>query len=260
VTDAFYLPINDDGGYLATEHTTGPWDPGLQHGGPPSALLARAAEREPERWPATVVRMVVEILGPVPVGEVTVASHVARSGRSVELIEAELSAGGRVAARARAWRVRVAELDLPPEALGTSEAPPFPAEDNEPPTGWRSGFLRAVHWRYAAGDWNVPGPATMWGRLRVQLVDGEQPSGLARLMTLADCGNGVSSALPLGKWIFINPDLTVHLSRYPAGEWLCLDATTTVDPHGFGLAVSTLYDAGGPVGHGAQSLFVEQRE
>jgi hypothetical protein len=260
VTNAFYLPIDDDGGYLATEHTSGPWDLALQHGGPPSALLARAAEREPQRWPSTVVRMAVEILGPVPVGEVSVASHLARSGRSVELIEAELSAGGRVAARARAWRVRVAELDLPAGAVETAEAPPFPAVDSEPPADWQSGFLQAVDWRYAAGHWNIPGPATMWGRLRVELVEGENPTGLQRLMTLADCGNGISSALPLGEWLFINPDLTVHLSRYPTGEWLAIEASTIADPHGFGLATSRLYDREGVVGVGAQSLFVDKRE
>jgi hypothetical protein len=99
----------------------------------------------------------------------------------------------------------------------------------------------------------------MWARLRHPLVDGEEPSGLQRLMTLADCGNGVSSALPISDWLFINPDLTVHLCRYPAGEWLCIDAATTADPHGFGLATSTLYDTQGPVGYGAQSLFVSRR-
>ena len=42
--DAFYLPLGDDR-WGATRHTTGPWDAGFQHGGPPSALLARAIER-----------------------------------------------------------------------------------------------------------------------------------------------------------------------------------------------------------------------
>jgi hypothetical protein len=114
--------------------------------------------------------------------------------------------------------------------------------------------------RFATGGWDTAGPATMWARLRVSLVDGEEPSGLQRLMTLADCGNGVSSSLPIGEWLFINPDLTVHLSRYPAGDWMCIDATTTVDRHGFGLAASRLYDADGEVGHGAQSLFLSKRE
>jgi hypothetical protein len=259
VTSAFYLPTREPGHFTATEHTGGPWDAALQHGGPPAALLARAAERETQAWPSTVVRMAVEILGPIPVGEVSVASHVARSGRSVELVEAELSAAGRIAVRARAWRVRLAELDLPGSVAVPTDTPPFPAEDTEPPAGWPGGFIQSMDCRFATGSWNAPGPATMWGRLRMPLVDGEETSGLQRLMTLADCGNGISSALPIGEWIFINPDLTVHLSRYPAGEWLCIDAVTTADPRGFGVATSTLYDQSGRVGHGAQSLFIESR-
>jgi hypothetical protein len=259
VTSAFYLPTSDEGHFLATDHTGGPWDPAMQHGGPPSALLARAAEREASAVPSTVVRMAVEILGPVPVGEVSVVSHVARSGRSVELVEAELTAAGRVAVRARAWRVRVADLDLPPAVSPARPVPAMPTEDGPGPPNWPGGFLPALQLRFAAGSWNEPGPATAWARQRVPLVAGEEPSGLQRLMVLADCGNGISSELPIGDWVFINPDLTVHLSRYPDGEWLCLEAATTVDRRGFGVAVSTLYDQTGRVGNGAQSLFVARR-
>jgi hypothetical protein len=259
VTDAFYIPTAADNVFHATEHTAGPWDPKLQHGGPPSALLARAVETTPESWPSTVVRMAVEILGPTPVGEVRVNSQVARAGRSVELVEAELSAGGRVAVRARAWRVRRADLDLPPQVAVPTKTPDFPPEPIDPPKHWPSGFIDAMDVRFTKGAWDQLGPAIMWARFKVPLVEGEQPTGLQRLMTLADCGNGVSGSLPIGKWIFINPDLTVHLNRYPVGEWLCIEATTTADPSGFGLAASTLYDRSGQVGHGAQSLFIDRR-
>ena len=254
-----YLPTDDDDRFIATEHTGGPWDAALQHGGPPSALLARAAEGQTASWPSTVVRMAVEILGPVPVGEVTVASQIARSGRSVELIEAELSAGGRVAIRARAWRIRRGDLDLPAAVAVPTDTPPMPDEDSPYPEGWPGGFLHAMQMRFPKGSWTEPGPATAWGRMRIPLVAGEEPSGLQRLMVLADCGNGVSNALPIDDWLFINPDLTVHLSRYPEGEWLCLDAATTADSRGFGVATSTLYDLHGRVGYGAQSLFIGPR-
>jgi hypothetical protein len=258
VASAFYLPTGDADRFLATDASGGPWDAALQHGGPPSALLARAAERAPGRWPFTVVRMAVEILGPVPVGEVQVASHVARSGRSVELIEAELSAGGRVAVRARAWRVRRADLELPAALEPPTEVPPMPERASAGP-GWPGGFIDSLELRFAVGSWTEPGAATAWARQLVPLIDGEEPSALERLMVLADCGNGMSNALPIDKWLFINPELTVHLSRYPAGEWLGIEASTTADRHGFGVATSTLYDAHGRVGHGAQSLLIGPR-
>jgi hypothetical protein len=257
VADAFYLPTPDPGIYTATEWTTGPWDPALQHGGPPSALLTRAIEQQPGTWPFTTVRVATEILGPVPVGEVHVSSTVARSGRSVELIEAEIAAGGRTAVKARAWRIRRNDVELPDLVAVPTDRPPLPDTDETTET-WRCPFLEALEWRHVKGGFSIPGPGTLWARQRIPLVPDEEPTGLQRLMALADCGNGVSSALPLG-WLFINPDLTVHLSRYPDSEWLCIEAQTTADPHGFGLATSTLYDEAGEVGRGAQSLYVGPR-
>jgi hypothetical protein len=259
VATAFYLPTADADTFIATEDTGGPWDAAMQHAGPLAALLAREAERQTAAWPYTVVRMAVEILGPVPVGEVSVSSQVTRSGRSVELVEAELSAGGRVAVRARAWRVRRVEVDLPAAIDPPRAVPPMPNHDTPGPSGWPGGFIQALQMRFVVGSWNEPGPATAWARQRVPLVEGEEPTGLQRLMVLADCGNGVSNALPHKDWLFINPDLTVHLSRYPSGPWLCIEAETNADRHGFGVAISSLYDAGGRVGHGAQSLLVNRR-
>lgn len=256
-SEAFYLPTSEPGVFESTEATGGPWDPKLQHGGPPSALLARAAERTASAWPGAVVRMAVEILGPVPVEPVTVSSEVVRTGRSVELIEAELVAGGRPAARARAWRIRATDLELPDTVPPGDPAPALPANSGPVPS-FVAPFLMAMEMREVAGSWLEPGPAACWFRQRVPLVAGEEPSGLQRLMAVADCGNGLSNVLPIGEWVFINPDLTVHLERYPQGEWICLEAATAIDSSGFGLARSTLYDGSGAVGRGAQSLFVSR--
>ena len=92
-----------------TEHTTGPWDPRAQHGGPPSALLGRAIERCNPRDDMVIARFTCEILGAIPVGELELRSRVIRPGRSVELVEAAAHAGGRDVASAPAWRVRRAE-------------------------------------------------------------------------------------------------------------------------------------------------------
>ena len=257
---AFYLPLDDDR-FVSTVHTGGPWDPSFQHGGPPSALLARAIERESPSWPATVVRMSVDILGPVPVTEVGVRSRMLRTGRSVDLVEAELVAGDRVAVRAQGWRVRAGELDLParPAVPDAGEVPPLPAEASVLPEGWTGGYLHAMEWRLAHGAWGTPGPATIWGRMRYPLVPDEEPTGLQRVMTIADSGSGVSGVLPFESWIFINPELTVHLAAVPEGEWICLDAATGIEPNGFGLATSRLYDQHRLVARGAQSLYVVPR-
>src|SRR4051794_35592649 len=104
MTAAFFLP-RADGRFEATEHTSGPWDPRLQHAGPPAALIGRALEQCEPRPEMLIARLTFEILHAVPVGEVEVSARIARPGRSVELLEASLSAGGREVMRSSAWRV-----------------------------------------------------------------------------------------------------------------------------------------------------------
>jgi len=259
VADSFYLPLDEDGArWLATGHTTGPWGAGSQHGGPPSALLGRAVERCAPRDDMVVARVTVELLGPVPVAELGLRARVARPGRSVELVEAALSAGGRDVARARAWRVLRA--GAPAVAPRQAAPPPLPARTPVLERGaWVDGYLSAVEWRTVHGGFLEPGPGTAWTRLRHPLVAGEEPSPLQRVLAVADSGSGVSSELDLARWHFINPELTVHLHREAVGEWICLDASTTISPGGAGLATTVLSDGEGPVGVGAQSLLVAPR-
>lgn len=255
--DAFYLPLGEDR-FAATQATVGPWDQRYQHGGPPVALLVRALERcEPQ--PDTLLsRIVVDFLGPVPVAELAVSVRVLRGGRRVQLLEAELAGEGGPVLRARAWRLR-RQSQSGPAPVGSEPAPP-PGEPS--PTalaGFDFGYGRALDWRVVGGSSRRPGPATVWGRLRGPVVAGELPSPVQRVAALADSGNGVSWVLDWERWSFVNVDLTVHLVRPPVGEWVCLAASTQVDGGGVALASSVLYDAGGRIGTGAQSLLVAPR-
>jgi hypothetical protein len=254
MSPAFYRPLGG-GRFASTDHTAGPWDPAAQHAGPPAALLGRALEACDPRPGTMIARVTFEILGPVPVEEVSVSARVARPGRTVELLEAVLEAGGRPAVSARAWRLPVTSA----ASAGTvdAEPPPIPAERTPPP--WPFGYGEAVECRFAAGAWRQPGPATVWTRLAVAVVEGEQPSPLQRVLAVADSGNGVSAVLDWDRWYFINPELTVHVLRPPDGEWVCLDAETTVFEGGAAVARSTLSDGGGPVAFGSQSLLVARR-
>jgi acyl-Coa thioesterase superfamily protein/acyl-CoA thioesterase superfamily protein len=251
----FYEPLGD-GRYRSTPHTAGPWSARTQHLGPPSALLVREMELLPSRAPMGIARVTIEILGPVPVGELSVAATVDRPGRSVELLRAELSADGRVAVRAQAWRI--VRSDTSEVAAGIDEPLPPPSQGRvmTRPEGWGPGYLDVMEWRALVGALGEPGPATVWARQTVPLVGDEKPSGMQRLLTVADSGNGVSNRLDPREWLFINSELTVHVYREPEGEWIALDASTAIGPDGFGTAVSVLHDLGGPVGRGAQALLV----
>ncbi len=253
MSEAFYEPLGD-GRYRSTEHTAGPWDPRSQHAGPPAALLGRALEQTEPREGTLLSRVTFEILGPVPVAEVEVESRVIRPGRTVELIEATLSAGGRPTMTARGWRLPVTEA--PPAGDGAAP-PPRPDEPDEPPHDF--GYGHAIDLRFAAGGWRVSGPATAWTRLKVGIVPDEPPSPLQRVLAVADSGNGISAVMSWDEWLFINPELTVHVLRPPEGEWIVLDAATTIAAGAAGLARSVLSDERGPVAYGAQSLFVAPR-
>ncbi|PRW65431.1 thioesterase family protein [Actinopolyspora mortivallis] len=251
--EAFYEPLGR-GRYRATEHTVGPWSDKAQHLGPVAALLVRGVEQHTAESGRGIRRVTVDVLGPVPVDEVEIRCEVSRPGRSVELVTTEISAGGRVAALARAWLMRRADTT----EVASDEARRLPAPEScgpmPLPAGWSGGYARALDWRNANTSEPGPGGAAVWGRPRLPLVAGERPSPLQRLFAVADCSSGVSSPLPFEQWAFANTDLTVHLSRDPMGEWVGLDAQTAIGPDGAGLTHSTLHDATGPVGRSAQAL------
>jgi hypothetical protein len=259
VPDAFFSQLGQDR-FQATELTRGPWDPGLQHAGPPAALLGRAVEGHGDRAGRRVARITFEIARPLPIAELTVATRALRGGRSVELIEATLRSGDTELMRATALRIRTAELDLPAELAPGPRLPGPAAGRVEPffPTGQEVGYHTAMEFRFVTGSFLEPGPATVWMRMRHPLLPGEPPSPLCRVLIAADSGNGVSAALDFHTWRFINPDLTVYLLRHPAGEWVALEASTTA-ADGIGLADTTLHDEHGPIGRSAQALFVDRR-
>lgn len=259
--EAFYEPGGDR--YIATELTRGPWDPGAQHAGPPAALLGRQIELLPDAEEFQVGRVTCEILRSVPIGPVRVAARVLRPGRRVQLVEAELSdEAGEPLMRASAWRLRAAPLEIPPAAMAAADPLPGPERGSEIeffPTGSEVGYHSAMEARFVAGGWLEPGPATVWLRMRQPLVAGEQPSPLQRTLVTADVGNGVSASLNFHRYLFINVDLTVHLERMPAGEWICVDAQTLPQPSGNGTAESVISDEHGRLGRALQTLLIAQR-
>jgi hypothetical protein len=117
-----------------------------------------------------------------------------------------------------------------------------------------------MEYRFIRGSFTELGPATVWMRMGVPLLPGEEPSALQRVLVAADSGNGVSVTLDWSRYLFINVDLTVHLHRMPAGEWICLDAETFPEPSGIGMADTRLLDQEGQIGRAVQTLLVAQRK
>ena len=255
---AFYVHDGPDR-YVAQPSTASPWGPDSQHGGPPAALLCRVVERLADEGSRTVGRLTMELLGPVPVGPVRVSATEVRPGRTVSLVEATLydEQRDRPVARALAWLFPATD-----EGPGTpTPLPHGPADGVEKPrpASWSGGYLDAVEWRWIVGSVGEPGPGTVWMRPPDELVAGEPLSPLQRLMACVDSASGASACLDPATWAFLNTELTVHVLRPPVGEWVCLDAETTLGTGSVGLATSSVHDERGLVARSAQALLVARR-
>lgn len=256
--------------WVATGHSRGPWDPRHCHGGPVSALLARAVERadvdQPVDW--QIARLTIELTRPVPVGRpLEVHTEIERPGRKVSLVAVRLVDDDTEVARVRALRIRHAPLALPDHPTMPVELPGAHDAGRLERVTWAAEDRPAFHvdgaeHRVVEGSWAEPGPIAVWIRLRCPVVPGEAPTGVQRAAAAADFGNGVSSALPYDEYLYINPDLTVHLARPPEGEWIGMRTASSYgapSATGAGFAESALHDRLGRVGRSVQSLLVEPR-
>jgi Thioesterase-like superfamily len=259
---SLYVPTDD--GWTATALTIGPWDAGLQHAGPPAALLLREAERASGIRDGQTVRLAYDIFAPVPVGPMAVRATVVRPGRRVELVEAVLTAGDdeRPLMRLSAWRMRLRDDGAAPDEPLPHPAPARP-EDSTPEDAAffteEVAYHRALEWRFATGSFNSPGPAAAWTRPRCELVAGEPISPLQHLLVMTDAASGISAALDWNTATFANVDLMVSLHRPPRGEWLGMAAATILGGTGAAQCFAVLFDEDGPIGRSAASLFVEPR-
>ena len=85
------------------------------------------------------------------------------------------------------------------------------------------------------GFGRTTGFGDVWIRLRVPLIEGRPLDGLARFAVMADSANGISAPKSMRDWWVIPPGVTMHLHRYPVGEWIRLTATSDPGQDGIGL-------------------------
>ncbi len=262
-TGCFYVQLGEEC-FRATVLRATPWGTGSQHGGPPAALLGHALESDAGGEGGIFARLAFEILGPIPVGEISVEAKTVRPGRRISLREATLSDGaGRPVMLCRAWRISASPASLPDDLEIERRTLPGPERGEEKPffeMAPEMGYHRGIEARFVEGSWRDPGNAAAWVRMRVPLVPDEEPSPLVRVLVAADSGNGVGGALDTSAWTFINPETTVHLHAYPGGEWVGLESSAAVEPSGVGVVRTTVHDpATGPIGAAAQSVLVAKR-
>ena len=263
---ALYVPADD--GWAATALTIGPWDPGLQHAGPPAALLLREAERAGAIDGGQTVRLAFDILGPVPVGPgAGRAPRCCGPGRRIELVEAVLcGADGRPLMRLTAWRMRVRD-DGPDRGAPAAPTAGMPAGAGGQPRRGRR-LLQRPRWP-TTGPWSGgsppaastppgrrrpgPGRACDAGRGRADDAAGA-PAGDDRRRQRHLRGAGLDH-----RHLRQRRPQRRRCSARRAGEWLGMDAATHLGGTRRRPVLRRPARRRGFVGRSAHALFVEPR-
>jgi hypothetical protein len=253
---AYYEPRGEHH-YDPTVATESPWDTTMQHGGPPTALLAKVlSEGQGER---RLARISVDFLGPIPRRPFRIEVSDLKPGRLTFLNEARIVVDGRAAVTARAWHLATGPQ---PPVTTTPRLPaplPGPAVQEFFPGLGSWGYGESIEWRFSKGGFAETSAAQVWSRVTQQLVDGDELTGQDRALIVADSANGLSAVLPMSDWLSIPPTMTTTMLRAPRGEWVHLDCHTDLTGDGLGLAHGDLYDPDGLVGEVTQPLLVRRR-
>ena len=209
----FYYEVLGPGRFRSTIHAQGAWNEHEQHMAPASGIMADCLARHEPREDMRMARLSYEILGLIPGGEFTVATTTLRPGRTIELVQAELIAGGRVAIRATAWRM-ITSRHLRGRRRRRRRRSPrrTSANPTTPPASGPAATSRSLEMRIAEG--HRPGSGTVWMRTDHPLTDRADSSDLARLIGLVDTANGIAARVPPGK------------AATPSRTWTCRSTCT----------------------------------
>jgi hypothetical protein len=264
VIECHYRRLPSDGEFQLFESTDGTrsnWNPEIQHGSPPLALMTKLIEELAGDSGLRIGRLTLDILGAIPVTRVRVRAWVERAGARISMMAAEMAAprpdgAERAVARVTAWLLATSDTA---DAVTDRYPPLVEGESVAVPHSWEgaTGYLETVTWRRQRindGMSNV-----VWLSPLVHLVDSEEMTDLQHLAMVVDCANGAGAALDPERFMFMNTDTVVHLHRLPSGKDFALRARGSIGPDGIGVTTAEIFDRQGFIGTVAQTLFVQRR-
>src|SRR5919107_3691151 len=145
-----------------TPHVGGAWRTDEQHVAPTFGLLAHLVEADRTargRDDLALTRLSYDIWGTYPLDVMETSVRVLRPGRAVELVEVEMTCGGRRAITLRAWLSQTRDTSAlaggAPEPVRGPDA--TPAWD--PSTEWPGGFIESIEVRRTSV---APGRGVVW--------------------------------------------------------------------------------------------------
>jgi hypothetical protein len=266
--DGVYVPTEDEDTFESTPLANAGWYEEGQHGGALAALIVGRIGSVPTLTPMQVARVTVEIFRVVPLVPLTVRPTVVREGKRIQTIQVDVTdPNGTLLSMGIIQRLRIADRELPREAATESTGLSEPGESRITDSRtWGIGDTRkkmfhrdAIEIREIEGGFGSIGPGAVWVRTRIPIIAGRANTPAQRTVIAGDFCNGVSRKLGLDDWVFMNSDLTVHIGRYPTGEWVGLDARSSYSNDGRGVASGSLWDTEHWVGQSAQTLYVDTR-
>lgn len=259
-----YRRLGADGEYQlfeSTADTRSNWDPAIQHGSPPLALLTKAIEELTAGSGLRVGRLVMDILGAIPIAPLRVRAWVQRPGARISMVIAEMSAARpdgdwRAVAQVSAWLLAPSDTA---EVASDRYPPLMEGEPAEFAHSWEGapGYLETVTWRRQHTE---PGEAAeVWMSPLTPVVDDEQTTALERLALVVDSANGAGAVLDPERYLFMNTDTSVHLHRAPVGSDFGVRARASIGPDGIGVTTADIFDRQGFIGTSAQTLLILPR-
>src|SRR3954463_2456386 len=94
MTEAYYRRLDhsdDHQVFESTDLTLSNWDPNIQHGSPPLALLTKTIDELLGDTQLRIGRVTLDFLGAIPVSPLRVRTWIERRGRRISLLMSEMT-------------------------------------------------------------------------------------------------------------------------------------------------------------------------
>src|SRR5258708_26822753 len=108
----------DGNNVVTSPDAAGSWDPRMQHGSAPAALVVWAAEALPTPVPMQIARVTIDLMRPVPVAPLSIETAILREGRKIQLSAVRLLADGVLVVAATVLRIKTRTPAFPPAIAG----------------------------------------------------------------------------------------------------------------------------------------------